>query len=220
MQDTLASQPVGIQAVGGDTNGTLDLDFGGKPSTHHMPIIDQNTGNPTTVEVFDNQIISSHNDKAKTVEEYLELAAQHGLQVLHDENFLINSGEDGTHYFQRDVLMDFEDKKEPLKIISKGQLIIIPRILMTVGIKIHQFRFTHDRSSNLLYALAVQDCIADTTYAIYKKDGEDVTKWVELTNKETSEDSLQNGSLMKVTTKGFFEPKEMDHLKFKEQETE
>ncbi len=64
--------------------------------------------------------------------------------------------------------MPFQDKREILIVVSKGQLVYIPTISMRVGVRIHQFKFTHDRSSNFLYALAVEDCIGDKEFALLK----------------------------------------------------
>lgn len=212
-QDTMVAKAVGRDE---EYNQELSLNFGAKNKTlQEIRTINQNTGQLEIISAMENQIVSKHKEKGLTLEEYLEKAASHGQKSLDDKNFLINGGEDCTRYFQVNVEMPFKDKGEILMVISKGQLIYIPKIVMKVGLKIHQFKFTHDRGSSLLYALAVEDCIGSNAFAVSKGKDCDKTDWVPLVKDKTlqKEEVLVNGSIMKVTTSGFFDPLEMDGLK-------
>lgn len=194
----------------------LSINFASKDKTlKEIEYINQDTGQLDVISAVENQIVSSHKEKGLTLEKYLEAAATHGQKSLDEKTFLINGGEECTRYFQVDVEMPFKDKGEMLSVVSKGRLVHIPGITMAVGVKIHQFGFTHDRGSKLLYALAVEDCIGSSAFAISKVASHEKTNWLPLTKADSleNEDSLFNGSIMKVTTSGFFDPSEMDGLK-------
>lgn len=212
-QDTMVAKQVGLDQ---EYNQNLSLNFGAKDNTlQEIRTKNQNTGKQELIFAVENQIVSSHKEKGLTLEEYLEKAASHGQKSLDNKSFLINSGEDCTRYFQVSVEMPFKDKGEMLMVISNGQLVYIPKIIMKVGVKIHQFKFTHDRGSNLLYALAVEDCIGSNAFAVSKGKDCDKTNWSPLVKDKFKQidEVLVNGSIMKVTTSGFFDPLEMDGLK-------
>ncbi|MBU2514555.1 restriction endonuclease [bacterium] len=212
-QNTMAAAPVGTTA---SLKQELSLKLG-SPTTDSQNIkaINQKTKKVETIVVPENQILSSHKKRGETLEKYLEGAASHGLQEIVKKDFLINDGEDCIRYMQIDVNMPFKEKGELLQVVSKGQLVIIPKIVMEVGIKINQFKIKHDRSSNLVYALAVEDCISGNTFAVSKKGEDSSTNWNTLMKNpvKSSDDVLINGSIMKVTTSGFFDPNEVSGLK-------
>lgn len=213
-QNTMVSKPAGSSE---EYHQGLSLNFGAKEKTHQeIKQLNQETGQLEIISVVDNQIVSSHKEKGTTLEEYLEVAAEHGQRSIDEKSFLINGGEDCTRYFQVDVKMPFKSKGEMLMVVSKGQLIYIPKIVMKVGVKIHQFKFSYDRSCNLLYALAIEDCIGSNAFAVSKGKGRNTTNWLPLSGTDSlkqKKDSLVNGSIMKVTTSGFFDPSEMEGLK-------
>ena len=212
-QDTMVAKQVGLDQK---YNQNLTLNFGAKDKTlQEIITINQNTGQQEIISAVENQIVSNHKKKGLNLEEYLEKAASHGQKSLDNKSFLINNGEDCTRYFQVNVEMPFKDKGEMLMVISNGQLVYIPKIIMKVGVKIHQFKFTHDRESNFLYALAVEDCIGSNAFVVSKGKNCDKTNWIPIVNDKLNkkDDVLVNGSIMKVTTSGFFDPLEMDGLK-------
>ncbi len=59
-------------------------------------------------------------------------------------------------------------ERKMLMVVGKGQLVYIHKIAMAVGVKIHQYKFTHNRGSNLLYALAVEDSVGSSAFAVSK----------------------------------------------------
>lgn len=212
-QNTMVSKPVGSSE---EYHQGLSLNFGAKDKTlQKIEQLNHETGQLEIISAVENQIVSSHKEKGATLEEYLKVASSHGQKSIDEKSFLINSGEDCTRYFQVNVEMPFKEKGEMLMVVSKGQLVYIPKIVMVVGIKIHQFKFSHDRGSNLLYALAIEDCIGSNTFAVSKGKNRDATNWLPLSGADSreQEDSLVNESIMKVTTSGFFDPSEMEGLK-------
>lgn len=212
-QNTMVAKTVGSND---EYKSEISLNFGAKDkSLQEIKSLNQNTGELEVFSAVENQIVSSHKEKGSTIEEYLEVAASHGQKSIDEKSFLINDGEDCTRYFQVNIEMPFKDKGEMLMVISKGQLVYIPKIVVKVGIKIHQFKFSHDRGSNLLYALAVEDCISSNIFAVSKGKNRETTNWLPLSRDGSPEkdDSLVNGSIIKVTTSGFFDPSEMAGLK-------
>ncbi|PKM24716.1 MAG: hypothetical protein CVV09_15115 [Gammaproteobacteria bacterium HGW-Gammaproteobacteria-13] len=220
LQNTMVAKIVGSSE---EYHPEISLNFGAKDKAlQEIKSLNQKTGELEVFSAVENQIVSSHKKKGATLEEYLEVASSHGQKAIDEKSFLINGGEDCIRYFQVNVEMPFKDKGEMLMVISKGQLVYIPKIVMKVGVKINQFKFSHDRGSNLLYALAVEDCIGSNTFAVSKGKDRETTSWLPLSKAGSPEqvDSLVNGSVMKVTTSGFFDPLEMAGLKeveFKEQ---
>ena len=211
-QDTMVSQPVGVNTT---CDQEISLNFGAKDKPlQEIRHFNQETGAMEVLTVVENQIVSSHKEKRETLEEYLEEAALHGQKIMDEKSFLINGGDDCTRYFQVNVEMPFQDRGETLRVLSKGQLVYIPKIVMAVGIRVNQFKFTHDRGSNLLYALAVEDCIGSNAFAVSKGKDHNQTIWSPLAvdNSPQQKDVLVNGSIMKVTTSGFFDPSEAEGL--------
>ncbi|MCD9469545.1 restriction endonuclease [Photobacterium phosphoreum] len=209
--DTMIAKPEGVDT---HYNNELSLCFGAKDHVlHDIKSIEPKTGQLQTISVPNNQIVSSHKKKGFTLEEYLESAATHGQSSVTNNAFLINNGEECTRYLSVTVNMPFKEKGELLKVISKGQLIYIPKITMEVGIKVHQFKFRHDRGSNLLYALAVEDCIGNNSFSISKEKNKSEVHWQKISKESNTTTSLVNGSILKVTTNGFFDASEMNGLK-------
>lgn len=212
-QNTMVAKTIGSDE---EYHPKISLNFGAKDKAlQEIKSLNQKTDELEVISAVENQIISNHKEKGATLEEYLEVASSHGQKSIVEKNFLINNGEDCTRYFQVNVEMPFKDKGEMLMVMSQGQLIYIPKIVMAVGIKIHQFKFSHDRSSNLLYALAIEDCIGSNAFSVSKGKNRETTNWLPLSAADSTkqEDSLVNGSIMKVTTSGFFDPSEMAGLK-------
>ena len=136
-QNTMVSKTVGSSE---EYHQGLSLNFGAKDKTlQDIKFLNQETGQLQVISAVENQIASSHKEKGVTLEEYLEEASSHGQKSIDEKSFLINNGEDCTRYFQVNVEMPFKEKGEVLMVISKGQLVYIPKIIMEVGIKIHQF---------------------------------------------------------------------------------
>ncbi|EAQ63963.1 hypothetical protein MED121_04298 [Marinomonas sp. MED121] len=212
-QNTMVSKVVGSDE---EHHPELSLNFGVKDKTlQEIESLNQETGELEIISAVENQVVSSHKEKGATLEEYLEVASSHGQKSINEKSFLINGGADCTRYFQVNVEMPFKDKGEMLMVISKGQLVYIPKIVMAVGVKIHQFKFAYDRGSNLLYALAIEDCIGSKAFAVSKRKDRETTNWLPLSGAGSPKqnDSLVNGSIMKVTTSGFFDPSEVEGLK-------
>ncbi|GEM_PF-1944122 len=216
LQNTMASKIIGSNE---EFKQNIPLNIGSKNiKTYKTKFKNPHTGQMDEFVAIENQILSTHKKKGVTLEKYLEKASSHGLEsVVNNNSFLINKGEDCTRYLQINVDMPFKEKGEILMVLNQGQIVHIPKIIMTVGIKVVQFKFTLDRSSNLLYALAVEDCIGNNSFIISKHKEEDRSNWSPLSIdiSPDNDDVLQNGSIFRVTTSGFFDPNEMKGLKEK-----
>lgn len=161
-----------------------------------------------------NLIHSSHKEKYRTLESYLEDAAHHAAIVLQKKAFLVNHGDDCTRYFQIPVNMPLEKEGCPLEIMIGNDLVFVPEIKLQVGIRVDQSRMTFDRSEHFLYTLAIEDQINKEVYAATKKENSN-TNWVKLNldENEKSEDALQKGSIISCVIGPLFDPSEMKGLK-------
>ncbi len=159
-----------------------------------------------------NIIISNQKEKYKTLESLLENAAQECVRRFQKKSFLINGGEKCVRYMQVDLIIPF---KEELQILRDSNIYYIPKIQMTVGLKIDQSRIVVDRSLKYGYALAVVDCVNDKIFSAYKDSESEFSKWVELKPRQEidSQEHVINGSILSVSVGGFFNPKELERLK-------
>lgn len=162
----------------------------------------------------DNIIISSHKNKCKTLEQYLEKACEHALNEFSKKSFLINSGEECIRYFQITINMPFNEKGEELKLFKDNCIIFIPKIELTIGIKVNQSEIIFDRSENHIYTLAIENCINKQVYIASKKDIIDSTNWdkIEQPKINNHDDIVKNGSIISVISEELFAPEEMNNL--------
>jgi AAA+ superfamily predicted ATPase len=116
-----------------------------------------------------------------------------------------------TRYLQINVNVPFE---EELQVYRDEKIFYLPRVEMTVGLKVSQSRIVIDRSVNYNYAFAVVDCVNDKSFTASKHNKSEFSEWSEL--KHRSEDDKQeyvkNGSIISVSVAGFFDPKELKGL--------
>ena len=82
----------------------------------------------------------------------------------------------------------------------------IPRIAFDLGIKIDQRLFKYDRSENLIFALAVENCVNGEVTAAFRNVDTDRTTLMPITGPLSTqkEEALKNGSVLRVFLKGFF----------------
>ena len=156
-----------------------------------------------------NIIISKHKEKYSTLEEVIEFAANEGLKAFQEKSLLINSGEECTRYLQLTVNVPFE---EEIQIFQKDKIFFLPKVSLNVGIKVSQSRIHIDRSSFYNYALAVVDCVNETTFAAAKHQSSEFSEWKELNSNKSHSDYVKNGSIMSVVIEGYFSPSEMENL--------
>jgi hypothetical protein len=159
-----------------------------------------------------NIIISKHKDKYKTLESIMEHAATESVKQFQKKSLLINGGEECTRYLKISVNIPFE---EELQIYRDDKIFYLPRVEMTVGLKVSQSKIVIDRSSNYHYALAVIDCVNNQTFTASKHNKSKFSEWSELKprNKNSTQEYVKNGSIISVSVAGFFDPKELDGLK-------
>lgn len=156
-----------------------------------------------------NIVISKHKDKYKTLEEAIEFAANEGLKAFQEKSLLINSGEECTRYLQLTVSMPF---KNEIQIFQKDKIFYLPKIGLSVGIKVSQSKIHIDRSSFYNYALAVIDCVNESAFSAAKHKSSEFSEWKELNRSNNSSDYIKNGSIMSVAVEGYFSPSEIENL--------
>lgn len=158
-----------------------------------------------------NVVISKHKEKYKTLESVMEYAAIESVKQFQSKSLLINGGEECTRYLQTKVNVPFE---EDLQIYRDDKIFYLPRVEMTVGLKVSQSRIIIDRSTNYNYALAVIDCVNQKSFSASKHNKSEFSEWSELKsrNNEGSQEYVKNGSIMSVAVSGFFDPRELQGL--------
>ncbi|MCK4821599.1 hypothetical protein KA005_37885, partial [bacterium] len=104
--------------------------------------------------------------------------------------------------------------EEELQVYRGDKIFHLPRIEMTVGLKVSQSRIVIDRSSNYNYALAVVDCVNDKSFTASKHNESEFSEWSELKprSENDTQEYVKNGSIFSVSVAGFFDPKELDGL--------
>ncbi|KPG98321.1 hypothetical protein AEQ67_13275 [Pseudomonas sp. RIT-PI-q] len=156
-------------------------------------------------------VISAHKKKYKSLENIIDFAAKEGTNQFTQRRLLINSGTECTRYFRQDFNLNFE---ETLIVKSKNSFFEILTIQMKMGIKVVQSRLTIDRSTNYLYALAVQDCVTKEILLSSKHKKDPHAQWAILSKDKECDnaDIVKNGSILVMTMKGYFPKEEMDNL--------
>ena len=93
----------------------------------------------------------------------------------------------------------------PIRIEINSDTIFIPRITFDIGVKISQTRILVDRTSNLKFALAIEDCVRRTVTAASRHISNNTTKLtaIQVAVPKVPEDVYKNGSLMTVWVNGF-----------------
>jgi hypothetical protein len=158
-----------------------------------------------------NIVISKHKEKYKTLESVMEYAAIESVKQFQNKSLLINGGEECTRYLQTNVNVPFE---EELQVYRDDKIFFLPRIEMTVGLKVSQSRIVIDRSSNYNYALAVIDCVNDKSFTASKHNKSEFSEWSELKprNEINTQEHVKNGSIISASVAGYFDPKELEGL--------
>ena len=104
--------------------------------------------------------------------------------------------------------------KSPIRITVNGGVIMIPRLEFDLGVSILQSRITVDRSSNYLFALAVEDCVRGKVVAARRKaDAATSIDVIPDLADINHDDVLKNGSLISVWVKGLAPFEEFADLK-------
>lgn len=132
----------------------------------------------------------------------MEYAATESVKQFQNKSLLINGGEECIRYLQTNVNVPFE---EELQVYRDDKIFYLPRVEMTVGLKVSQSRIVVDRSSNYNYALAVVDCVNDKAFTASKHNKSEFSEWSELkprSNYNTKE-HVKNGSIISVSVAGF-----------------
>jgi Restriction endonuclease len=142
------------------------------------------------------------------LEKYVFDAVHEGLRRFTAAPVPLNEGKDGTHYFVAAMNL-LPDK--PFAIPQDNMLVVVPKILFDLGIKVSQSRIKHDRAEKYLFALAVENCVnGSVSFASRSGDQENTElNLLPKSNPESSKDVLINGSIMRVFVNLMFPFQEM-----------
>ena len=94
---------------------------------------------------------------------------------------------------------------EPIQLQVHGGILLVPRIEFDIGTCIKQSKIHVDRSSNYVFALAVENCVTKATFGASRRE-EDRTTFLEEFRKGdpvNTADVVQNGSMITVWMAGF-----------------
>jgi len=163
-------------------------------------------------EATSNPTVNQDGSPGPALEEIIARASSRALDRFVAENeFILCSGADCTRYMQQTV--NFEPPT-PILVPWQGSIVIFPRIVFDLGFKIAQTRFQHDRAQNLIFALAIEDCIKNAVHTASRRRDEEHTKIVSTTEpaNRSSGAALQNGSVLRVIMRGFFPFEEMSGM--------
>lgn len=159
-----------------------------------------------------NPIHSKHKENFTTIEELIEHYAERALLNYQNSPFLMNNGEECTQYIKQTININFE---EPLSIAPNSNTILfIPKLSLEVVLKVVQSNIYIDRSQNFLYALSVIDYVNSQNFLVSKSKARDYPEWQNTDDSaiQSEEDTLQNGSILVASLKGYFDKKELDRL--------
>ena len=145
-----------------------------------------------------------------TLEEKLEAATTKAMSIIFDKSFIFNSGKNGTYYISNPVVAPFTP---PLRISLPGGLALLPELKFELALKIEQSLLEFDRMEPYVYALALEDCINRKSFVSAKKIENLSSINICSKQNDSDEEVLKNGSIIRVTTSYWFDPKEIEHLK-------
>jgi hypothetical protein len=93
--------------------------------------------------------------------------------------------------------------KRPVQAHANGGVIFIPKMFLSVGLRISQSRLQFDRAENYTFVLAVEDCVRRAVTAASRREGDNITVLTPLSAEPPAslEEPLQNGSIMSVWLK-------------------
>ncbi|WP_080414951.1 restriction endonuclease [Burkholderia ubonensis] len=139
----------------------------------------------------------------KTLEEGIEHAARDAAQKVYQPTpFTVGGTFDAI--LRTRATVNLAPPKPIIAHINNGT-IFIPSAAIQIGISINQSRMIMDRAKNLVFALAVEDCVRNTVTAAARSIGAETTILNQLTapKPSNSEESLKNGSILSVWLAGF-----------------
>lgn len=171
------------------------------------PDIKLNLGDPTQSR---SRILPEAERPETTLEAFLEDVAMRAYRTI--PTFLINNGEDCVTYAQFAVNVPI---KSPLRVAVPGGMAIIPSLSFDLGIKFSQSKIEVDRLESHTFALAVENCVNHARFMASQRKGVEKATLtpVDINPEEAPPaDALTNGSVVRVLTKGWFPPSELEGL--------
>ncbi|NVJ07541.1 restriction endonuclease [Myxococcus sp. AM001] len=156
--------------------------------------------------------LPDNNTRHNTLEDLLNEASMEVVRRVTSKTVTFNKGTDCAVHFMGHVKAPFVP---PMQIHSESEYVILaPALECDIGVRINQSRIRVDRGDKYLFALAVEDCVTGVTYAATRVQGEKISSLSALAPPQTSssEEVLQNGSVLRVTLKGFFDFNEFNML--------
>ena len=118
---------------------------------------------------------------------------------------------ENTGYVGCPVTLNFTT---PLKVPYKGGILFIPNISIEMAIKVLQSRVTVNRAKNYQFAVALDNLVTGTTSTASRALDASSTEIAHVVTEEKrdGEEPLVNGTLMRVSIKGYFPYEELSGL--------
>ena len=148
---------------------------------------------------------------AVDLESLLEAIVQHAASSLWIPQVLFN-GANGTRSFWKHSEITFH---QPIIVPRPGAKVTIPKIVFDIGVRLSQLRMKFDRGANYAFVLAVEDRVRGITRTAARTVGSGVTALTPIWTEEPAADRgpiLQNGSIITVWLKPFFDFNELAGL--------
>jgi hypothetical protein len=147
------------------------------------------------------------------LEKYIMDGVKQTFDLTLGKFHLINGGEECTRYIGCPVnlLPDV-----PFRLPINGETIILPKISFDMGIKVTQSRITVDRAKNFRFALALVNYVTGSVSSASQPVGMTNTILAPISPPEPipeNDSPIVNGSVLRVSIKGFFPIEEMSGLK-------
>lgn len=141
----------------------------------------------------------------RTLEELLDQASMDALKRMTAKTVTFNRGAECTVHLMAHLQLPFSPSLQIPQ--GPGMVVLCPKIECDVGVRVHQSPIDADRGANLLFALAVENCITGVVYSATRGKGDTLSSLRELSQSNTppGKDVLENGSVLRVTTKAFFD---------------
>lgn len=156
--------------------------------------------------------------KVGFLEELLEMIVHDALSAFNKRDaFIINDGEECTRYVTIPVVVDLTKKN--VIITNNGNAHYINKMLFDLSLKVKQTRFVFDREIKYDHVLIVENCINSASYLALKDKSKNVSEIEEIDKEkynarikfknENQQDTLTNGSVMRIILNDWFDPKEL-----------
>jgi hypothetical protein len=140
--------------------------------------------------------------ETKTLEELIKvLAHDSAVKVYRPTAMAFEGGSDEGEAFVH-IQVNYLPK-QPVQAQANGGIVFIPKMFLSVGLRVSQTRMKFDRAENYAFVLAVEDCVRRVVTAASRREGDTITLLTPLADQAppSTEQPLQNGSILSVWLK-------------------